>query len=335
MDYSLNGIFIDWITSNLGYNTAHLLIILKSKGGILLPVIIFFIPYTISWWLVEKHYLNTLTTTIEKMEHFFEEKETPVVLDKPFTDLELKLNKLMQENIKTSHLAQLEFQRKNDLITYLAHDIRTPLASVIGYLNLLEEIPDLPEEQRIKYTQITLDKAYRLEHLINEFFDITRFNLSSIPLEKEEINLNFMLAQLADEFYPLLEKGKRKVSLQLEENIVVFADADKLARVFSNLLKNAISYSFENSIITITAKNIQQETRIIFSNYGKTIPPHKLNTIFDKFFRLDQSRSTHTGGAGLGLAIAKGIIVQHGGDISANSNEKETIFTVTLPQYKN
>lgn len=334
LDYTLNGVTIDWVSSKFGYETAVSLIYLKKNYGILFSFFIFFLLHTISWWLVERYYLNTLTSTIQKMETFFEEKENPVSFNKEFSLLETKLNMIMQENINASKLAELETQRKNDLITYLAHDIRTPLSSIIGYLNLLEEIPDLPEPQRIKYTQITLNKAYRLEHLINEFFDITRFNLSSIPLEKEEINLNFMLAQLADEFYPLLEKGQRKVSLQLEDSLNVFADADKLARVFSNLLKNAISYSYENSSITIEAKQLELEIYIKFINQGKVIPPQKLNTIFDKFFRLDQSRSTNTGGAGLGLAIAKGIVVQHGGNILAKSNEKETTFTVTLPLSK-
>ncbi|MDE7008273.1 MAG: sensor histidine kinase, partial [Lachnospiraceae bacterium] len=96
-----------------------------------------------------------------------------------------------------------ETDRKNDLITYLAHDLKTPLTSVIGYLDLLEEASDMPKEQQEKYIHITLEKALRLEKLINEFFEITRYNLQQIVLDKEPLDLSFMLMQLTDEFYPL------------------------------------------------------------------------------------------------------------------------------------
>ena len=152
--------------------------------------------------------------------------------------------------------------------------------------------------------------------------------------EKEEINLNFMLAQLADEFYPILSKRGHSIELDLQDNMTIFADRDKLARVFSNLLKNAISYSYENSVIKIKAKQDKENTIINFVNTGKVIPKQKLNNIFEKFFRLDSSRATNTGGAGLGLAIAKNIVLQHGGDIFAESNEKETTFSVKIPNYK-
>ena len=137
--------------------------------------------------------------------------------------------------------------RKNDLITYLAHDLKTPLTSVIGYLSLMEEVPEMPAEQRVKYVHITLDKALRLERLINEFFEITRYNLQQIVLEKESLDLSFMLVQMADEFYPILSDHGNTLKLQgtNEESIMVYGDGDKLARVFRNILKNAIAYSYQ------------------------------------------------------------------------------------------
>ena len=140
-----------------------------------------------------------------------------------------------------------------------------------------------------------------------------------------------MLLQMADEFYPLLEPTGKKAVVHADETLTVLADADKLARVFNNILKNAIAYSNENSTIEITAKEQAENIVISFSNQGKMIPPQNLQTIFEKFYRLDTSRSSHTGGAGLGLAIAKEIVTAHNGSISVESNDSHTVFTVMLP----
>ncbi len=232
---------------------------------------------------------------------------------------------------KRQEQARQEEQRKNDLVVYLAHDIKTPLTSVIGYLSLLSEIKDMPEEQRNKYLSITLEKANRLETLINEFFEITRFNLQTIPLEKQHINLSFMLLQMADEFHPLLSRQNRSIRVDVPENLMLFGDPDKLARVFNNILKNAVAYSLENTEITVQAKKKENTVEIQFQNHGVMIPPEKLDSIFEKFYRLDSARSTNTGGAGLGLAIAKEIVAAHGGTIRAQSDPDYTTFTISLP----
>jgi two-component system sensor histidine kinase VanS len=215
---------------------------------------------------------------------------------------------------------------------YLAHDIKTPLTSVIGYLSLLDEAPDMPVAQRAKYVHITLRKAYRLEMLINEFFEITRYNLQQIKLEKESIDLYYMLVQMIDEFYPILsEKGNRAV-LHADENLSVDGDAVKLARVFNNILKNAASYSDPGTEIIITAEEREDVVAISFENQGMTIPEEKLQELFEKFFRLDESRASNTGGSGLGLSIAKEIVSLHGGFIEAKSKDQQTTFTVLLPR---
>lgn len=224
-----------------------------------------------------------------------------------------------------------EATRKNDLIAYLAHDLKTPLTSVIGYLSLLDEASDMPKRQKEKYTSIALDKASRLEKLINEFFEITRYNLQQMELEEETIDLYYMLVQMTDEFYPLLKAHGNTAELKVDEDIVVFGDSIKLARVFNNILKNAIAYSYPDSVIEIWTENTTQEIHIYFRNKGKTIPAKKLNSIFEKFYRLDESRGTNTGGAGLGLAIAKEIVTLHGGKISAVSQREFTTFCVSLP----
>ncbi|MDU2112455.1 MAG: HAMP domain-containing sensor histidine kinase, partial [Clostridiales bacterium] len=191
-----------------------------------------------------------------------------------------------------------------------------------------------PVEQRKKYTDIALDKSLKLEDLINEFFEITRFNLQNIELKKEEVNLSLMLKQLSDEFYPSFSAKSITCNVFSDEDIYITCDANKLARVFNNILKNALTYSYDNSEIKIIEKNFGNYVEITFQNKGKKIPDHQLNTIFEKFYRLDSARSTNTGGSGLGLAIAKEIVELHGGKILANSNNDFTNFIIKLPKSK-
>lgn len=257
--------------------------------------------------------------------------ETEIHLFPEMSATERKLN-TVKHTLKQRTLAvQLAEQRKNDLVMYLAHDIRTPLTSVIGYLSLLEEAPDMLNEQKIKYVHITLDKAYYLEKMINEFFEITRYNLQQISLSKETIDLYYMLVQLSDELAPILLANGNTTLLNVNENLTVYGDPDKLARVFNNFLKNAVTYSYPNTKIIISAEEIDKSIVISFQNKGKTIPKEKLSTIFEKFYRLDEARISNIGGAGLGLAIAKEIITLHGGTIIANSENDTVTFVITLP----
>lgn len=252
-------------------------------------------------------------------------------LPEELREIEHRMNQIKRTALRNERDAKEAEQRKNDLVVNLAHDIRTPLSSVIGYLSLLNEAPDMPVEQRIKYTGITLEKAFRLENLIEEFFEITRYNLSSIVINKRKINLTFMLQQMADEFFPMLSPQNKQAIVHAPDGLVAWGDADKLSRVFNNILKNAIAYSYDETVIDITAFEQSDNTIIQFTNHGDPIPPQKLETIFDRFFRLDSSRSSQTGGAGLGLAIAKEIVNAHGGTITAQSSGDRTTFTVVLP----
>ena len=237
-----------------------------------------------------------------------------------------------EEASRSKALAETEMQRKSDLITYLAHDLKTPLASVIAYLNLMDESPELPSPQRAKYVGITLSKAYRLEQLIGELFEIIRFNLQTITINEERINLKFMLEQLADEFYPILLPQGKRILVSCDEGLALRGDSDKLARVFNNILKNAAAYSDDNTQIAVSAERKGNSIEIAFSNVGDPIPKQKQEVIFEKFYRLDASRASKTGGAGLGLAIAKEIVEAHGGSISVKSDVEKTVFTIALPQ---
>lgn len=236
--------------------------------------------------------------------------------------------------LSNEHKAKEAEQRKNDLIVYLAHDLKTPLTSVIGYLTLLKDEPDIPQEQRARYTGIAYDKAMRLEQLINEFFDITRFNLTSIVLDKCSIKLDRMLEQLANESLPLMEKKNLHWKLDIEQNVELCCDPDKLQRVFDNLMRNAFFYSYPDSELLLHMSVEGEFAFIRLENRGRTIPPEKLSRIFEQFFRLDESRSTATGGAGLGLAIASEIVKLHGGHIAAESENEHVAFCVWLPMDK-
>ncbi|WP_368074714.1 sensor histidine kinase [uncultured Eubacterium sp.] len=228
-------------------------------------------------------------------------------------------------------LSAQEEQKKNDLIMYLAHDLKTPLTSIIGYLTLLRDEKDISTELRARYTGIALEKAERLEDLINEFFDITRFNLTSISLEKETINLSRMAEQIVSEFEPVLSEKDLRWNIHIEPGIMMVCDSNKLERVFDNLIRNAVNYSYRNTEIKVCLTKNNKEIMLNVENYGRTISPEKLEHIFEQFFRLDSARSSSTGGAGLGLAIAKEIVELHGGTIEAKSQEESILFTVIFP----
>ncbi len=288
--------------------------------------------FLLSWFI---RYFNEIDMALDKL---IQGEDKEIVMSTEMAPMERKLNVLRETLEKRELEAKLAEERKNNLVMYLAHDIRTPLTSVIGYLSLLEEAPDMPIEQKAKYVHITLEKAIRLEGLINEFFEITRYNIQEIILENEKIDLYYMLLQMIEEFYPVLTEKGNKVILHSEEDVIIYGDSVKLARVFNNILKNAIAYSYKNTQIDIFVQEVlatetEQLGKILirFQNQGKTIPKEKLSVLFDKFYRMDEARTSDTGGAGLGLAIAKEIVTMHGGKISAESEQERVSFVVELP----
>lgn len=263
-------------------------------------------------------------------EQLFDKNIEYIELSPELSEIGAKINRLKQESERNERLARENEQRKNDLIMYLAHDLKTPLSSVIGYLTLLHDEGQISPELREKYLAIALDKAERLEDLINEFFEITRFNLSEITLQYSQINLTRLLEQLTFEFKPMLAEKNLTCELQVPEDMTLRCDANKIQRVFDNLLRNAALYSYPNTKIEITAEKQEKQVTIHFRNHGDTIAAEKLARIFERFYRLDAARSSN-GGAGLGLAIAKQIVELHGGRIYAESASNTVEFTVTLP----
>ena len=265
------------------------------------------------------------------IDNLLAEDEKKIRLSPEMLPFEYKLNTVKEKLKEQKEATALAEQRKDELVMYLAHDIRTPLTSVIGYLSLLEEESNKADQEQAKNIHIALDKAYRLDKMVNEFFEITRYHSKQIKLKKQSVDLYYMLIQLRDEFLPSFSLRNNTVSLDFDENTTIYADPEKIARVFGNILKNAVAYSYPHTKITVSAIQAGNHIVITFQNKGKTIPAEKLSSIFDKFYRLDEARISDTGGTGLGLAIAKEIILLHGGTIEAHSENETVTFTVKLP----
>ncbi len=326
MDNVFNGVVIEWLYYNLS-RSAYLLI---SNNRIFTA----FLVYVLGLVIISVVYVFKLSRLLTVASRSISEKEPEIFGENCPDELREFSQKLkdFKYDLKMNEQAKkLAEQQKNDLVVYLAHDLKTPLTSVIGYLSLLEEAEDLPVEQRAKYIGIALDKAYRLEQLINEFFEITRMNLQTISTQKAPVNLTILLVQIINEFYPMLEEKRLNVTQNIEKEIMISADADKLARVFDNLFRNAVNYSFEGTDIVCLAYKKEGVAYVSVKNSGAQIPPEKLQYIFDKFYRLDNSRQSATGGAGLGLAIAKQIIEAHNGTIEVSCIAGVTEFRIKLP----
>ena len=310
---------IDLYWKLIGDNKTFFMIV----GFLLLFALFFYVALT-----KMTKYLNQVENGIENI---VSDSTEPIRLITELKPIEIRLNEI-KATLKRQELESVESEKKkSDLVLFLAHDLKTPLTSIVAYLSMLDGHPEMPGEEREKYIRIAFEKSLRLGELINEFFDITRYNLQNMELEPVEINLSMMLEQLADELYGVLQEKCLYCEVEVEENLVVYGDPDKLARVFDNILRNAIAYCHENTKIAIAAQMKKGDVEITFTNCGDKIPGDMLQTIFEKFYRVDNSRSSGTGGAGLGLAIAKEIVEMHGGRIRAKSDDNRTQFIVTLP----
>ena len=275
-------------------------------------------------------YVNSINEVYNSLDLILKENNETIKLPSEVNEFTEKLNDIKNDYITSKNNAKEAEQKKNDLIMYMAHDLKTPLTSIIGYLTLLNDEKNISKELQEKYIKIALDKSLRVEELTNQFFDITRYNLHSMPINKTEINISYLLKQLIDECYPMLENNSLKCVLNAPDKVNYLGDGDKLARAFGNLLKNAISYSYKNTVIEINVTVELDSVYITFRNKGAKIPDYKLEKIFEKFYRGDESRTSTTGGAGLGLAITKEIIELHNGKISVKNDDEYIEFDIIL-----
>lgn len=274
------------------------------------------------------HYMDDVAQAAATLAH---PTEVPITLPADLKNIENDLNSVREQTLKNRKESQESEKKKNDLLVYLAHDLKTPLTSVVGYLQLIEDEPNISSELILKYAGIAHVKADRLEQLINEFFEITRFSTSKLTLNLESTNLSRMLMQIAYEFKPIFAEKELEWDLQILENIELRCDSDKLERAIDNLIRNAVNYCYKKTSIMFSLTKTEVGVKICVQNKGQTIPSEKLERIFEQFYRLDTARSGDTGGAGLGLAIAKEIVELHHGTIYASSTDETICFEILLP----
>ena len=311
---SLNYELYYWIVNNRN-------IVIYIYIGIVMAIVIY--------RFISKH-INDMQEVYNALDLILKEDNETIKLPSEMNQFSDKINEIKYDYILTKKNEREAEQKKNDLIVYMAHDLKTPLTSIIGYLTLLKDEKQISKELQEKYIKIALDKALRVEDLTNQFFDITRYNLQKMPINKQEINLVYLLKQVIDECYPMLEKRNLKCDLKSVDKVMYVGDGDKLARAFDNLLKNAINYSYENTTIEIQLEEKEGKISIVFRNKGDKIPQYKLDKLFEKFYRGDDARTSSTGGAGLGLAITKQIIELHQGKIYVKNDNEYIEFFIEL-----
>lgn len=298
--------------------------------------LIIFIPLSILFFffLTKPYatYFNKISNGINDLANGDFKSKVDIVSRDEFQDIAEDINRAsekLQEAVERGDFAE---SSKDQLVLNLAHDLRTPLTSVLGYLDFILREEDLPAERIRHFTKIAYTKSQRLEKLIDELFEITRMNYGMLPLEKKSLNLSELLIQLSEELYPLFEKNHLSARLNLISHLDILGDGDLLARVFENLLTNAVRYGNDGHFVDILGFTDKGEVVVQVINYGTCIPEEELPYVFDMFYTNDKARSHKDGSTGLGLFIVKNIVEQHNGTISVKSDSILTLFEVRLPQ---
>lgn len=225
---------------------------------------------------------------------------------------------------------------KNELITNISHDLRTPLTSVMGYLKLIKDRRYESETQIHEYTDIAYGKSERLKILIDDLFEYTKLSSPEVKFERDIICLNELLKQLIVELTPIAEENSVNIITELvDQKVMVLVDNDRIARALENLLMNAIIYCYKPSDIRISMVTKESKVTICFHNKGENIPKKERERIFERFYKVGKSRNTNDGGSGLGLAITKSIIELHGGKIFCSCKNEDIKFFVELEELFN
>ena len=277
-------------------------------------------------------YLRKLIRGVEQIQNGDLETEIPLRRGDELGELGLAIDTIRME-LKKTRVKESEAETLNrELITNVAHDLRTPLTSVIGYLDILRSKEDLPAETQRKYIGIAYDKASRMEGLVADLFDFTKYRSKDVPMNKTKLDIKQFMEQIIDEFYPsLMEHHLDCYTMFCSEPVFTYGDGELLARAFGNLISNAIKYGSDGKQIRIEVGLLPDNMiRVAIINYGRIIPKKDLEHIFDKFYRGDSARRT-SGGTGLGLAIAKNVVTLHEGTITAHSDDRGTVFEIRLP----
>ncbi|MFC4599170.1 sensor histidine kinase [Cohnella hongkongensis] len=294
---------------------------------------VLFIVYMVLFNWRRFSYYDKLSRSVEHiaLKGNFED-QVPVKMNNEVSLLAHNVNLLVMELKRSLDEERKAEQTKNELITNVSHDLRTPLTSIIGYLGLIEQDRYRDEVELRHYVQVAYAKSERLNVLIQDLFEYTRMRHDVIPLRRQTFNLVEMMNQLLVHYRLSLETAKMtgKLITSVGE-LQIEGDPDKLVRVFENLLSNAINYGATGGKVDIYLNKLNEAVVIEIVNYGEAIPAADLPHLFDRFYRVDKSRTENKGGSGLGLAIAKGLVDKHGGTITVTSDGDSTNFRVRLP----
>ena len=320
---------------NAGIDNFFISILVSFDVVVILMYVLFgILVFTVTFMILQEKSLRYITKISDAMQNISEgdlNVTVEVEGDDEFSSMAANLNKMV-EALKELMDKERESERtKNELITNVAHDLRTPLTSIIGYLELLSGDVKLEPEIQKKYINIAYVKTKRLEKLIEDLFGFTKMNYGKLSMHVGQVDVVKLLSQLLEEFYPSFVD--KNLSYELQSNVpvkVITADGNLLARLFDNLINNAIKYGADGKRIMVKLHADDEIVTVSVINYGYVIPADELPLIFNKFYRVEQSRSTNTGGTGLGLAISKNIVDMHGGTITVTSDLSGTVFTVKL-----
>ena len=320
---------------NAGIDNFFISILVSFDVVVILMYVLFgILVFTVTFMILQEKSLRYITKISDAMQNISEgdlNVTVEVEGDDEFSSMAANLNKMV-EDLKELMDKERESERtKNELITNVAHDLRTPLTSIIGYLELLSGDVKLEPEIQKKYINIAYVKTKRLEKLIEDLFGFTKMNYGKLSMHVGQVDVVKLLSQLLEEFYPSFVD--KNLSYELQSNVpvkVITADGNLLARLFDNLINNAIKYGADGKRIMVKLHADDEIVTVSVINYGYVIPADELPLIFKKFYRVEQSRSTNTGGTGLGLAISKNIVDMHGGTITVTSDLSGTVFTVKL-----
>lgn len=314
-------------------------LLVRGNGSDLVLVLILVVfgigVFVLSFWLLQRKsfiYIDDILHAIKKISSGDLNTNIDVKGDNEFSEIAASINKMSKEIRILMESERHNEKSKNEMITNIAHDLRTPLTSILGYLDLINK-RELTEDTKKEYLKIVYEKSKKLQDLIESLFSFTKTNSSKLVLKIDKIDIIKLLCQLMEEFYPNFEdKG---ITCSVNTNIdsyVIDGDGTLLARLFDNLINNAVKYGADGKRIDVKIIAENNIVKIAVINYGKVIPQDELPLIFDKFYRVDQARNSGTGGTGLGLAIAKNITELHHGVIEVTSDLGGTVFSVTLPK---
>ena len=314
-------------------------LLIRGNGSDLVVILILLVfgigIFALSFWILQRksfEYIDDILLAIKKISAGDLNTNIDVKGDNEFSEIAASINKMAEEIRVLMESERHNEKSKNEMITNIAHDLRTPLTSILGYLDLINK-RDLSEETKKEYLKIVYEKSKKLQDLIESLFSFTKTNSSKLVLKIEKIDIIKLLCQLMEEFYPNFENKGITCSVNTsEDSCVIDGDGTLLARLFDNLINNAIKYGADGKRIDIKISVEKKIVKIAVINYGKVIPANELPLIFGKFYRVDQARNSNTGGTGLGLAIAKNITELHHGIIDVSSDLSGTIFSVTLPK---